>query len=144
MIPITNTKKILQVEAIIKSEDEKKRYELEQNVSYILNIEENGENVEKWLIQKCIGYDNAALNISDFEQNEIANCRALGLLPRGGLAARFWTHSQEKTLDGIAYCFLSLSENYTNLPVHVNGSFTLDNQRRRFWTSTYGEGAKCK
>ena len=142
--PNNKFEKIMQVEAIITPEDEKKRHELEQNVSYILNIEENGKNVEKWLIQKCIGSDNAALNISDFEQNEIANGRALGLLPRGGLAARLWTHSQEEKLDGIAYCFLPLSENYTNLPVHVNGHFALDNQRRRLWTSTDGEGAKCK
>ena len=155
--PNNKFEKILQVKTIVSPEDEKERHKLEQkicsnstpevrweNVSYILNIEENGKNVEKWLIQKCIGSDNAALNIYNFEQNEITDCRALGLLPRGGLAARLWTHSQEKTLDGIAYCFLPLSENYTNLPVHVNGHFALDNQRRRLWTSTDGEGAKCK
>ena len=113
-----------------------------ESVSYILNIQENKKNVEKWLIQKCIGSDNAALNISDVEQNDIANFRELGLLPQGGLAARLWTHLKEKPLKGIVYCFLPLPENYSSLPVHVNGHFALDNHRRRLWTNTDGEGPK--
>ena len=146
---------ILRVETIITPEDEKKRQELTrkisrigatsvtevrwESVSYVLTIQENKNDVEKWLIQKCIGSDNEA-----FDANEIANSRELGLLPQGGLAARLWTDSKEKSLRGIVYCFLPLPENCSNLPVHVNGHFALDNQRRRLWTNTDGEGPKCK
>ena len=146
---------ILRVETIITPEDEKKRQELAQkichisatsvtavmreSISYILNIQENEKDVEKWLVQKCIGSDNESLDM-----NEIPNAREIGLLPRGGLAARLWTHSKEKPLRGMVYCFLPLPENYTNLPVHVNGYFALDNHRRRLWTNTDGEGPKCK
>ena len=146
---------ILRVETIITPENENKRQNLAQKtcgisatsvtevrwegISYILNIQENQKDVEKWLIQKCIGSDNASLDM-----NEIASTRELGLLPRGGLAARLWTDSKEKSLRGTVYCFLPLPENYTNLPVHVNGHFALDNHRRRLWTNTDGEGLKCK
>ena len=146
---------ISRVESIMTAEDEKKRQELTQkiygigptsvtevrwkSVSYVLNIQENQKYVEKWLIQRCTGADNEAVDM-----NEIANGRELGLLPRGGLAARLWTRSNEKPLRGIVYCFLPLPENYTNLPVHVNGHFALDNHRRRLWTNTDDEGPKCK
>ena len=151
---------ILRVESTITPEDEKKRHELEKNidssgaisvpdvgwksVSYILNIKQNGKDVEQWLIQKRIGSDDESLDISDGLRNEIANGRELGLLPSGGFAARLWSHSREEPLKGTVYCFLPLPENYSNLPVHVNGHFALDNHRRRLWTNTDGEGPKCK
>ena len=153
-------KEILRVESIITPEDAKKRYKSEKNidgtgstsvpnvgwesVSYILNIKENGKDVEQWLIQKRIGSDDESLDISDELRNEIANGRELGLLPSGGFAARLWSHSQKEPLKGTVYCFLPLPENYSNLPVHVNGRFALDNHRRRLWTNTDGEGPKCK
>ena len=146
---------IYQVETVITSEDEKKPHglarkicdlnstptaEIEwQGVSYILKIKEKKKQIEKWLIQKCIGSV-----FTTKEHGEIPDGRELGLLPLGGVAARLWTHSKREALRGIVYCFLPLPENYTNLPVHVNGHFALDSTRRRLWTDTDGKGEKSK
>ncbi len=157
----TNNKleEIYRVETTISPEDEKKREELArkicklstlpteeigcERVSYTLTIKENKKEIEKWLIQKCIG-----AIITTKKRGEIPDGRKLGFLPRGGLAARLWAHSSSSetnpVLRGRVYCFLPLPENYTNLPVHVNGHFALDNQRRRLWTNTDGKGGKSK
>ena len=149
---------IYQVETVIVSEDEKKRQDMAQKirelsgtptveigwerVNYTVTIKENTKEVEKWLIQKCIG------SIITKKYGEIPDGCKLGLFPRGGLAARLWTHSssseKQQAFPGIMYCFLPLPENYTNLPVHVNGHFALDNNRRRLWTDTDGEGERSK
>jgi sacsin len=150
---------IYQVETVIASEDEKKRQDMAQKirklsgtptakigwerVNYTVTIKENTKEVERWLIQKCIGSI-----ITTKKYGEIPDGCKLGLFPRGGLAARLWTHSssseKQQAFPGIVYCFLPLPENYTNLPVHVNGHFALDNNRRRLWTDTDGEGERSK
>ncbi|XP_028400771.1 sacsin-like [Dendronephthya gigantea] len=143
------------VESVISSEDEEKRRQLTkkildqsntptaeiewQEVSYILAIKEGRSEVEKWLIQKCFGSVNSTSNANI---TRIPDGHHLGLLPRGGVAARLCSHCHE-TLRGIVYCSLPLPENYTGLPVHVNGHFALDNTRRGLWSDTYGRGAKC-
>ena len=162
--PNNKLEEIYRVEIVISSEDEKKRQEMQrtvckfsgtptaeiqwQGVNYTVTVKENNEKVERWLIQKCIGSDIATLDTSDGERYEIPDGHKLGLLPRGGLATRLWTTSsppgQQKTLRGIVYCFQPLPENYTNLPVHVNGHFALDSTRRRLWTDTNGKGEKSK
>ena len=162
--PNNKLEEIYRVETVITPDDEKKRQEMERTIckhsdtptagiqwkgaSYTVTVKENKKEVEEWLIQKCIGSVTATLSTSDGEQDKIPDGRKLGLLPRGGLAARLWTHSRhlgkEKALRGIVYCFLPLPENYTNLPVHVNGHFALDSTRRRLWTDTDGKGEKSK
>ena len=157
--PNNKLEELYRVESVITAESEKKRQEMERKIcqlndtptaeiqwegaSYTVTVKENKKMVEKWLIQKCIGSDT-----SDKERDKIPDGRKLGLLPRGGLAARVWTNScrpeKHKALRGIVYCFLPLPENYTNLPVHVNGHFALDSTRRRLWTDTDGKGEKSK
>ncbi|XP_028400649.1 sacsin-like [Dendronephthya gigantea] len=151
--------KIFCVESVISLEGEGKRQQLARKVShlkniptteiewqginYILEIKLNNQKVEKWLIQRCVGSTFAAK-----KRNEIPDGRRLGLLPRGGVAARLWTRSSSfvngTALRGIAYCFLPLPQNYTDLPVHVNGHFALDSTRRGLWTDTDGKGVKCE
>jgi sacsin len=145
---------IYQVETVITSEDEKKRQGLArkicelnstpttetgwEGVSYTLKMKEKKKEVEKWLIQKCIGSI-----ITTKKHGEIPDGRELGLFPHGGFAARLWTHSKKEAVEGIVYCFLPLPEDYTKLPVHVNGHFALDNSRRGLWKDTDGRGPKC-
>jgi sacsin len=145
---------IYQVNTMITPEDEKKRQDMArrvsklsgtptaeiglEGVSYTMKIEERKKEVEKWLIQKCVG----SMITTKKPVDEIPDGRELGLLPRGGLAARLW--SKRHAFRGMVYCFLPLPENYTNLPVHINGHFALDNSRRGLWTDTDGKGSKCK
>ncbi len=107
--PNNKLEEIYRVETTISPEDEKKREELArkicklsttpteeigcERVSYTLTIKENKKEIEKWLIQKCIGSI-----ITTKKRGEIPDGRKLGLLPRGGLAARLWTHSTERTV----------------------------------------------
>ena len=146
---------IYKVETVLTPEDEKKREDMARRVSelsgtstaeiewegasYTMRIKEKKKEVEKWLIQKCIGSITTRETLG-----EIPDGRTLGLLPRGGLAARLWTHSKSRAFRGLVYCFLPLPENYTDLPVHVNGHFALDSSRRGLWTDTDGMGLKCK
>ena len=147
---------IYRVETVITPEDEKKRQDMArkvselsgiptakiewEGVSYTIKIKEKKKEVEKWLIQKCIG----SIITTREPPHEIPDGLKLGLIPRGGLAARLWTHSKKRAFRGMVYCFLPLPENYTNLPVHVNGHFALDNSRRGLWTDTECKGPKCK
>ena len=159
---------IHQVETVMDPENEKKREDLAQKIrgfkgtptaeiewqeiSYDLTVEENGKEIERWLIQQCIGSTTEYLTTkASSNENEpefeIPDGRKLGLFPRGGLAARLWKSSSSKkpaALRAMVYCFLPLPENYTSLPVHVNGHFALDRHRRGLWTETDGQGEKCK
>ena len=160
--PNNKLEEIYRVESVISSEDEKKRRELArkckdhkdtptadigwEGINYSLTIKENKEKVEEWLIQVCIG---SIVPTSTANRNcEIPDGRKLGFLPRGGVAARLWmrpsSSRRQTVLRGIVYCFLPLPENYTNLPVHVNGHFALDSTRRGLWTDTDGKGDKCR
>ena len=167
--PNNKLHQIHQVETIITPQDEMKRQKLAQKVrdfkgtptveigwqgiGYTLKVKENDEKVEHWLIQQCIGSTTQCLttnNSSDEGQTEfkIPDGRRLGLFPRGGLATRLWTTSvssnKQEALRGMVYCFLPLPENYTSLPIHVNGHFALDRHRRGLWTETDGKGEKSK
>ena len=157
MYPNDVLKEIYRVETVLTPEDEKKRQGITrkicrlsdtptakigwEGISYTLAIKENRKTVEMWLIQRCIGSLVPAKN-----HDVIPDGRKLGLFPHGGLAARLSCSTSSKTqsvFDGIVYCFLPLPENYTNLPVHVNGNFALDTSRRGLWTDTDGKGPKC-
>ncbi|XP_028400770.1 sacsin-like [Dendronephthya gigantea] len=150
------------VKSVITPEDERKRRELGrkacdlkniptaeigwEGVNYTLKIYEDKKKVEKWLVQRCIG--SIVSNSSLIQNGEIPDGRNLGLLPRGGIAARLWNRSsfvqKQSEVRGIVYCFLPLPQNYTNLPVHVNGHFALDSTRRGLWTDTNDKGIKCE
>ena len=158
---------IHQVETVMNPENEKKREDLAQKIrgfkstptaeigwqgiNYELRVNQNGKEIEHWLIQQCIGsttkyLTKKASSNENEPEFEIPNGRKLGLFPRGGLAARLWKSSSNKpgALRAIVYCFLPLPENYTSLPVHVNGHFALDRHRRGLWTETDGKGEKSK
>ena len=166
--PNNKLRRIHQVQTVINSENEKRREDIAQRIrgfkgiptaeikwqeiSYDLAVEENGIEIERWLIQQCIGSTTEYLTTkASSNENEpefeIPDGRKLGLFPRGGLAARLWKSSSSKkpaALRAMVYCFLPLPENYTSLPVHVNGHFALDRHRRGLWTETDGKGGKCK
>ena len=158
---------IHQVETVMNPENEKKREDSAQTIrdlkgtqtaeigwqgiDYDLTVKQNGKVIEHWLIQKCIGSTTEYLRKKTSSNKnepefEIPDGRKLGLFPRGGLAARLWKSSSNKpaALRAMVYCFLPLPENYTSLPVHINGHFALDRHRRGLWTETDGKGEKCK
>ncbi|XP_028400651.1 sacsin-like [Dendronephthya gigantea] len=115
-------------------------------VSYKMSIKEGNEEVEEWLIQKGIGSITSTSTAN--RMSPIPDGRKLGLLPRGGVAARLWTRSssskKHSAFRGLVFCFLPLPEKCTGLPVHINGHFTVDGARRRLWTDTDGEEEKSK
>ena len=157
-----------QVETVIAPENETKREKIAQNIrdlkgtptaeigwhgiSYDLTVKENGKIIDRWLIQQCIGSTTEYINkkassTGNEPEFEIPDGRKLGLFPRGGLAARLRKSSsstKSAALRAMVYCFLPLPENYTSLPVHVNGHFALDRHRRGLWTETDGQGEKSK
>ncbi|XP_071831201.1 sacsin-like [Apostichopus japonicus] len=55
---------------------------------------------------------------------------ASGLLPCGGVA---WRKYPKDKIDGEGFCFLPLSIPKSHLPVHVNGSFALSDDRASIW-----------
>jgi sacsin len=79
----------------------------------------------RWLVYQCVGtpYEDSSLFVND---------RQLCLLPRAGVAAPIDT-----ILDcnkSRVFCFLPLPEFVkSNLPVHVNGHFALNSNRRSLW-----------
>ena len=155
MSPNNVLKEIYRVETVMTPEDEKKRQDMTRKISklsdtptadirwedanYTLTVKEYRKAVEMWLILKCVGSIFPAGKL-----DEIPDGRELGLLPRGGLAARLPSSKKQSALRGMVYCFLPLPENYTSLPVHLNGHFALDTSRRGLWTDTDGVGPKCK
>ena len=104
-------------------------------VSYVLNIEDNLGNKEKWLIVQQIGFEKTVKEsiTKAFMRQE------LGMLPRGGVACLL----EKKSLDPKerrkkAFCFLPLPFE-TDLPVHINGHFALDHEaRRNLWRDEAG------
>ena len=106
-----------------------------ENVSYVLNIEDNLGNKEKWLIVQQIGFEKTVKEsiTKAFKRHE------LGMLPRGGVACLLekTSHDPNETRKK-AFCFLPLPFE-TNLPVHINGHFALDHEaRRNLWRDEGG------
>ena len=77
----------------------------------------------RWLIYQCVGTPC---------KDSLVDVRQLGLLPRAGVAAPIDT-----ILDcnkSRVFCFLPLPEFVkSKLPVHVNGHFALNSNRRSLW-----------
>uniref|UniRef100_A0A1X7TK44 Uncharacterized protein n=1 Tax=Amphimedon queenslandica TaxID=400682 RepID=A0A1X7TK44_AMPQE len=79
---------------------------------------------EQWLIQQGVGDVQDPHN----EHWEYLN----KTLPKHGIAA---THKRTENFYGKVFCFLPLPV-YTELPVHINGQFVLNSDRRSLWAST--------
>ena len=102
---------------------------------YPLNISEvNPEGNEKlnksetWLIQRGIGDLNDE-NCS-WQYIEVAK-------PKHGIAAPLETPKNVAQQDKMKiFCFLPLPNSKSWVPVHINGSFILDANRKRLWQST--------
>ena len=86
-----------------------------------MNLTELNGKVEEWLVCQTIGFSNT--DGSSLRQlNEFMN---KSFIPRGGAAALM----SGDIKCGKAFCFLPLQID-THLPVHVNGTFVLDQSRR--------------
>ena len=151
---------VYSVAAVLSAEDETKRqefatfiknirksaeqpsdiypYDIEvKNCSYVLNLEDNRGNQEKWLVVQQVGFEKQVQpSITDAYRRG-----SLGMLPRGGVACLLEKNS---TLDEPeirakkAYCFLPLPLE-TSLPLHINGHFALDHEsRRNLWRDKAG------
>ena len=83
-----------------------------------------GEEVkEKWLVQQGVG---------DVENQQQRWSYVSQVKPRHGIAAPFM---HKDALQGQVFCFLPLPVP-SGLPVHVNGHFILNSNRRNLWSST--------
>ena len=104
-------------------------------VSYVLNMEDNLGNKEKWLIVQQIGFEKTVKEsiTKAFKRHE------LGMLPRGGVACLLEKTSCDRNeTRKKAFCFLPLPFE-TDLPVHINGHFALDHEaRRNLWRDEAG------
>ena len=99
--------------------------------SEIISIEVTEQNAEQkkeqWLVSSCMGTDSS-LQLAMNEGQKDA------LLPCGGTAAKLSSDTTPipEAIFGEAFCFLPLSI-ATGLPVHVNSSFAIMNNRRSIW-----------
>ncbi|CAH1244396.1 SACS [Branchiostoma lanceolatum] len=91
---------------------------------------------EEWIISSCMGTETS-LKLALSESG-----RKAGLVPCGGVAALLKScddnHQNafiDNPLNGEVFCFLPLSVR-TGLPVHVNGSFAVESNRRGLWEET--------
>ena len=89
---------------------------------------------EKWLVQQGVGdMNNPQLTWSFINQT----------VPKHGIASLLLTNRHIKTpFKGKAFCFLPLPNSTTNLPVHVNGQFVLNSNRRSLWRSDKNDTEK--
>ncbi|KAM3842985.1 sacsin-like [Diretmus argenteus] len=95
----------------------------------------SGSDVQSWLLYNCLGTKQS------LQMALKGNKRARFSLPIGGVAVPLhtdpetgkWIASQTE-LVGQAFCFLPLSIR-TGLPVNVNGSFAVTNNRKGLWES---------
>ena len=105
--------------------------------SYVLNLQDNRGNQEKWLVVQQVGFEKQL-------QQSIRDAYRrgdLGMLPRGGVACLLEKSStlvEPASKAKKAYCFLPLPLE-TNLPLHINGHFALNHEsRRNLWRDEAG------
>ena len=105
--------------------------------SYVLNLQDNCGNQEKWLVVQQVGFEKQL-------QQSIRDAYRrgdLGMLPRGGVAClleKSSTLNEPASKAKKAYCFLPLPLE-TSLPLHINGHFALDHEsRRNLWRDEAG------
>ena len=80
----------------------------------------NEEVIKRWLVQNGVG------NVSKSPEEQLSLDR---VQPKYGIAAPL---NEDTPIVGRVFCFLPLPV-FTNLPVHVNGQFALNNNRRSLW-----------
>ena len=105
--------------------------------SYVLNLQDNCGNQEKWLVVQQVGFEKQL-------QQSIRDAYRrgdLGMLPRGGVAClleKSSTLNEPASKAKRAYCFLPLPLE-TSLPLHINGHFALAHESRRdLWRDEAG------
>ena len=89
----------------------------------IVDTSKRGEVKEEWLVQQGVG---------DVENQQQRWSYVSQVKPRHGIAAPFM---HKDALQGQVFCFLPLPIT-SGLPVHVNGHFILNSNRRNLWSST--------
>ena len=103
---------------------------ISDRVLYPLKITEHTEKskevTEKWLIQQGIG------DLNNQGVNWIYSNR---VKPRHGISAPLNVCSSTRGKKKQLYCFLPLPTSI-DLPVHINGNFILDSNRRDLWSSS--------
>ncbi|XP_022089606.1 sacsin-like [Acanthaster planci] len=94
---------------------------------YSVATKDSTGTMKSWLISQMLGFKDLDINMQ-----ELSSAASLKKpLPRGGVAALMNGSNKEETGGAgyKAYCFLPLPI-YTELPVHVNGTFELDAARK--------------
>ncbi|KAI8506253.1 hypothetical protein Bbelb_156800 [Branchiostoma belcheri] len=121
------------------------------HVTYNLDLRDNNQHQETWIVHQRIGFDDKDIPNSIKEAHA---AKELGLLPRGGAAICHSDCKQPYLSKALhqsinyqkcyhmgtkrAFCFLPLPIE-TQLPVHVNGHFALDHEaRRNLWKDENG------
>ena len=91
---------------------------------------------EDWLVQQGVG------DVKNNCENQWSFINQI--IPKHGLAALLSSTKQHSTtkFKGKVFCFLPLPISTTNLPVHVNGQFILNNSRRNLWSSDQSDEKK--
>ncbi|XP_071959409.1 sacsin-like [Antedon mediterranea] len=109
-----------------------------KEVTYEMRISDIFGEKQVWLINQRIGSTD---EIPDLLSSAYENGN-LKLLPRGGIAACLSTTCTQRT-----YCFLPLPID-TNMPVSINGHFSLDSSRRHLsnisQNDKWNEYVKCQ
>ena len=95
------------------------------NHVYPVVMKDSKKKDELWLVSQSIGLDGDNSSKGDVQ---LETFKTKTYLPRGGVAARLRGGIQYGP-SGKAFCFLPLQID-THLPVHVNGTFLLDQSRR--------------
>ena len=90
------------------------------------NLRPHSYTKEHWLIQQGVG------DIQDSSKHWVFLNKTI---PKHGIAA---TIERSEGFKGQVFCFLPLPL-YTDLPVHINGQFVLNANRRTLWVSTTDE-----
>ena len=85
------------------------------------------KNVEKWIIQQGVG---------DLKKEDQYWQYVQMVKPRHGIAAPLQSQSNKDAKS--LFCFLPLPKE-SGVPVHINGAFALDSNRRSLWKSPSGE-----
>ncbi|XP_066271266.1 sacsin-like [Branchiostoma lanceolatum] len=121
------------------------------HVTYDMDLHDNNQHKETWIVHQRIGFEDKDIPNSIKEAH---SANELGLLPRGGAAVchkkckqphKPKSPNQPKSYEKCyhmgpkrAFCFLPLPIE-TKLPVHVNGHFALDHEaRRNLWRDEKG------
>ena len=98
-----------------------------QQVHYVMKISDTKKVKKKWFVTQSLGSVNAE------RDSLVPNGVGMGLLPRAGIAISMpSTESRSSSFKHSVFCVLPLPV-LTKFPVHINGHFALDSERRKVW-----------